>query len=208
MRLTAEEIEAKSARNRAARKPVAAQGMTYEEILERANALREMIGVSPLTMAEALPIIADELAKTVSSPVAKKEVSPITPDGRQNLEVALKLKNGALTIKKTKNKFGAVKSSEGDSRKEVRRLQELRLLQQAGQISGLIPQVRYGLVPAQRKGDGTIERALTYTCDAQYVENGRLVVEDCKSPPTRALPRYIAARKLMLKLYGIEIREI
>lgn len=118
---------------------------------------------------------------------------------------------GCVTVKgraKRQNKFGAVKSAEGDSRKEVRRLQELRLLQAAGQIQSLIPQVRYGLVPAQRKGDGTIERALTYTCDAQYVENGRLVVEDCKSPPTRALPRYIAARKLMLQLYGIEIHEV
>jgi hypothetical protein len=113
-----------------------------------------------------------------------------------------------ITLTPKANKFNAVKSADGDSKKEVRRLQELRLLQAAGQIHSLIPQVRYRLIPAQTKTNGTIERALTYTCDFQYVEAGRLVVEDCKSPPTRALPRYIAARKMMLQLYDIEIREV
>lgn len=106
------------------------------------------------------------------------------------------------------NKFNAVKTADGDSRKESKRLQELRLLQAAGNISSLIPQVRYPLIPAQRKADGAIERAMTYQCDAQYIENGKLVVEDCKSEPTRKLPAYIHKRKLMLQLYGIEIREV
>lgn len=71
MRLTAEEIEAKSARNRAARKPVAAQGMTNEELLNRVNALRAMIGFPPLTMAEALPILSEREKK----PIKQSEVS-------------------------------------------------------------------------------------------------------------------------------------
>lgn len=118
---------------------------------------------------------------------------------------------GCVAVKgraKRQNKFGAVKSAEGDSRKEVRRLQELRLLQAAGQIQSLIPQVRYELVPAVHKTDGTVERAVTYTCDAQYVEKGRLVVEDSKSEPTRKLPAYIHKRKLMKQLFDIEIREV
>lgn len=105
-------------------------------------------------------------------------------------------------------KFGNVKTADGDSRKEVRRFQYLRLIQAAGQISNLIPQVRYPLVPLQRKADGSVERAMTYTCDAQYIENGKLVVEDAKSEPTRKLPAYIHKRKLMLQLYNIEIREV
>lgn len=113
-----------------------------------------------------------------------------------------------MTVRKEpKNKFGAVKSSEGDSRKEVRRLQELRLLQQAGQISGLIPQVTFQLIPAKIKTDGTTERAMTYTCDALYVENGKLVIEDTKSEVTRKLPAYIAKRKLILQLFDVEVRE-
>ena len=106
------------------------------------------------------------------------------------------------------NKYGNEKTAEGDSRKEVKRLQELRLLQAAGQITNLIPQVRYLLVPAVRKTNGAVERAVTYTCDAQYVEGGKLVVEDVKSEATRTRNDYIIKRKLMKQLYDIEILEI
>ena len=107
-----------------------------------------------------------------------------------------------------KAKFGNVKTAGSDSKKESKRLGELRLLQAAGAITALMPQVCYTLIPAQRTADGTAVRACTYTCDAQYIEGGKLVVEDVKSEPTRKLPRYNMAKKLMLQLYGIEIREI
>ncbi len=106
-----------------------------------------------------------------------------------------------------KPKYGNVKTADAHSLKESRRMSTLRTMQTAGVISNLAFQVRYMLVPKQQKADGSHERSMTYTCDAQYVENGKLVVEDTKSEVTRKLPRYIAARKLMLKLFGIEIRE-
>lgn len=107
-----------------------------------------------------------------------------------------------------KAKFGNIKTADAHSLKESRRMNTLRVMQTAGVISNLAFQVRYQLVPKQLLADGSHERAMTYTCDAQYIENGKLVVEDTKSEVTRKLPRYIAARKLMLLLYGIEIREV
>ena len=107
------------------------------------------------------------------------------------------------------NKFGAIKSADGDSKKEVRDLQELKLREKAGEISFLIPHVRYRLLPAQYDDTGKlIERAVHYTCDAQYLEGGKLVVQDSKSAPTRAKADYILRRKLMLSIHGIEIREV
>ena len=106
------------------------------------------------------------------------------------------------------NKYRNIKTAGSDSKKESKRLQELRLLQAAGAITALMPQVQYTLVPATRTEDGKAVRAATYTCDAQYLEEGKLIVEDVKSPPTRKLPRYVLAKKLMLQLYGVEIREI
>lgn len=109
---------------------------------------------------------------------------------------------------KKPTKYRNIKTTEGDSRKEVGRLQELRWLQREGKIVHLASQVRYTLIPKQLKADGTHERAMTYTCDAQYLQEGALVVEDTKSEATRKLPRYVAARKLMLQLFNIEIQEM
>lgn len=108
---------------------------------------------------------------------------------------------------KRTNKFGAIKTDGSDSRKESRRLQDLRLLQRAGKIAFLIPHVRFRLLPMQLKADGTRERGVNYTCDALYVENGKLTIEDTKSEPTRQKRDYVIARKLMLQLYGVTIRE-
>lgn len=109
---------------------------------------------------------------------------------------------------KRKNKYGAEKTATGDSRKESRRLAELRLLQAAGKIHALIPHVTYLLIPKQIKADGSSERAVKYTCDAQYIEGGMLVVEDSKSVATRKARDWQLRRKLMLERYGITIREV
>lgn len=109
---------------------------------------------------------------------------------------------------RTKNKYGAERTAGSDSKKESRRLQELRLLQKAGAISDLIPQVTFMLIPPQDKPGGGRERAVKYTCDALYVENGRLVVEDSKSEATKRIRDWHIRRKQMLSLYGIEVREV
>ena len=93
-----------------------------------------------------------------------------------------------------------------DSRREAERWDELALLQRAGRISDLKRQVRYRLIPEQRDARGhVIERPCDYYADFVYTKDGRTVVEDAKGHRT---PEYIIKRKLMLRVYGIRIREV
>lgn len=71
-----------------------------------------------------------------------------------------------------------------DSGAEARRYAELRLLQQAGAIHGLVIHPRYTLLPAFRDRDNRYHRGIEYEADFAYVENGDSVVEDVKGPLT------------------------
>lgn len=93
-------------------------------------------------------------------------------------------------------------------------------MQRAGAISDLKHQVPFELIPAQyetieRYGKNgqrlkdkqrCVERAVEYVADFTYMEDGKLVVEDVKSPATRTRD-YIIKRKLLLFLRGIRIKE-
>lgn len=107
------------------------------------------------------------------------------------------------------NKYGNRKTTvDGvtyDSAKEARRGAELRLLERAGEITDLHRQVKYELLPAQRRGGRVVERPVSYVADFVYKENGEEVVEDTKGMRTK---EYIIKRKLMLWQYGIQIREV
>ena len=92
-----------------------------------------------------------------------------------------------------------------DSRKEAQRYAELKLLERSGAIHNLQRQVRYELIPAQKKDGKTIERACHYIADFVYEENGKTVVEDVKGYRTK---EYVLKRKLMLQVHGIEVREV
>lgn len=95
---------------------------------------------------------------------------------------------------------------EFDSHREGRRYRELSLLQRAGEISDLRTQVKYTLIPAQKKPSGGTERAVTYTADFVYRDNaGKEIVEDAKGVKTQ---QYIIRRKLLLYVHGIEVREV
>lgn len=93
-----------------------------------------------------------------------------------------------------------------DSVREARRYRELSLLQRAGEISDLRTQVKYTLIPSQKKPSGGTERPVTYTADFVYKDKtGREVVEDAKGMRTQ---QYIIRRKLMLFRLGIEVKEV
>lgn len=83
------------------------------------------------------------------------------------------------------------------SAKEARRWSELRLLERAGQISGLERQVRYRMevrgVPVT-----------TYVADFRYEREGGYVVEDAKGFATDV---YKLKKKLMRAVFDIEIQE-
>jgi hypothetical protein len=87
-----------------------------------------------------------------------------------------------------------------DSKKEAARYQELRLMERAGLIRDLKRQVKYELIPKQPG-----ERAVKYTADFTYTEDGETVVEDVKGVKTRD---YVLRRKLLLWRHGIRIREV
>lgn len=105
-----------------------------------------------------------------------------------------------------------------DSRKEARRYEELRVRQQAGEISDLRLQVKYVLIPPQHEPDiigkrggvkkgKLIERECSYIADFVYQEDGETIVEDVKSPITRT-PVYKVKKKLLLYVHGIRVHEV
>lgn len=92
-----------------------------------------------------------------------------------------------------------------DSLKEAKRYVELRQRQDRGEITGLNRQWIFRLYVGEGKRR---TRVCNYVADFTYVEKGRWVVEDVKSPMTRKLPIYQLKRKLLLALFDIEIREV
>ena len=110
------------------------------------------------------------------------------------------------------NKYGAKKSvADGitfDSRREMERYYELKLLQQGRAISGLKLQPRFELIPKQDRAKRIGERGLVYwqegepavhyTADFEYYENGLHIVEDVKGVRTRD---YVLRRKLFKQKY-------
>ena len=86
-----------------------------------------------------------------------------------------------------------------DSVKEYHRWGCLRLLERAGVIKDLKRQVKFELIP--RIGN---DRACNYIADFTYMEDGKLVVEDCKGMKTDV---YKIKKKLMLWVHGIRIKE-
>ena len=108
-----------------------------------------------------------------------------------------------------------------DSRKELQRYLELRLLSRSGEITGLKRQVKFELIPAQREPDKTgkrggmikgktLEQSCDYYADFVYKDKqGNTVVEDVKGyKQGGAYSVFTIKRKLMLYKYGIKIREI
>lgn len=103
-----------------------------------------------------------------------------------------------------RNKFNAKKTEvDGitfDSKREAHRYQDLKIAQRCGVITNLRLQVKYPL-----EVNGVL--IASYICDFEYMEDGKKVVEDTKSEFTRKLMWYRMKKKLMLAIYGIEIRE-
>lgn len=122
------------------------------------------------------------------------------------------------SINKYHNKQIIVNGERFDSLKELSRYNQLLKLQDEGKISDLKRQVKFVLIPAQREEETisprgrlrpgkVIEREVAYWADFTYLLDGKMVVEDVKSPITRT-EVYKVKRKLMLYIHGIKIREI
>lgn len=88
-----------------------------------------------------------------------------------------------------------------DSRKEASRWQELRLLEKAGEITGLVRQVKIELIPKTK-----LYRACYYVPDFAYFDkrSGKTIYEDTKGMKTDV---YKLKKKLLYWRHGIEILE-
>ena len=113
-------------------------------------------------------------------------------------------------MKTPKYKNRKIENEDGkfDLAKEYRRFKELQILQRAGVISGLTCQATYVLAESVKfSGEPRAKPALRYVVDFQYVENGKLVVEDVKSKITKENPVFRIKKHLMMSVHGIEIVE-
>ena len=91
-------------------------------------------------------------------------------------------------------------------------------MERAGAISDLQLQVKFILIPAQRepstfgkrggiKLGKLIERECSYIADFVYLDTstGKTIVEDAKGMKTEV---YKIKKKLMLYVYGVQIKEV
>ena len=124
-------------------------------------------------------------------------------------------------MNKYRNKKCTLDGIEFDSKKEMRRYSELKLLERAGEISDLKIQVPFLLLPDQyepstevytrgenkgklKKGK-LLEKSCQYIADFTYVDRGgNYIVEDVKGKKTK---EYIIKKKLMLYFHGVRIKE-
>lgn len=128
------------------------------------------------------------------------------------------LMNGRIDMhrKEGRNKFNSKKTEfDGivfDSRAEMHRYAELKILQDSGIISGLRTQVEYELLPVQKDENGkVIEHAAKYVADFVYCDalTGCTVVEDVKGYKKGAAYNiFVLKRKMMLHKFGIRVKEI
>lgn len=88
-----------------------------------------------------------------------------------------------------------------DSLKEARRYVELLALLRTGKIRNLERQRRFKIRVNE-------QLVCTYVCDFLYMQGGRRIVEDVKSPMTRKLPIYLLKKKLLRATLGVEIQEV
>lgn len=121
---------------------------------------------------------------------------------------------------KYKNKKCVYNGIKFDSQKERDRYIYLKESEDKGLISDLRLQVKYELIPAVREDyvehlktkdkikQRTLQLAITYTCDFQYIKSGELVVEDVKSNPKMLTKEYQLKKKMLFALKRIKIREV
>lgn len=129
-------------------------------------------------------------------------------------------------MRKYKNNPVELDGIKFDSKREARRYAELKLLERAGEITGLQRQVKFELIPAQyetverysdktgkklKDGKRLLEKECSYIADFVYCIDGQLIVEDVKGyrdPQSAGYAKFVIKRKLMLYVHGIKIQEV
>ena len=152
------------------------------------------------------------------SPKAQKQVyEKLLESNRRAAGTTFGAGEGNLTSQKKSaqrgskygNKKVEVNGIQFDSKKEARRYLDLRAMEIAGQIQNLRRQVPYLLIHSQKVDGKVVEKPVTYVADFVYEQNGETVVEDVKGyRKGAAYSLFVIKRKLMLSVWGIQIREV
>ena len=108
---------------------------------------------------------------------------------------------------KYKNKKVVVDNILFDSKKEANYYTKLKILRDAGKISGLRLQEKFILQPSF-KLNGKTYRAITYVADFVYKDDKGMHVVDVKSEATRKDKVYRLKKKMFAYKYHIEIEEV
>lgn len=96
-----------------------------------------------------------------------------------------------------------------DSKAEAAHYAGLNILEKAGMISDLKRQWPFVLAPSVKiSGEKRARPPLRYIADFVYIEDGRLVVEDVKSPATAKLAAFRMKTHLMKTVHAIDVRVI
>lgn len=104
------------------------------------------------------------------------------------------------------NKKTVVDGITFDSKREAARWLELKMLERAGHISELQRQVRVELAPGVKfEGEARAKPALRLIVDFGYVEAGRRVLEDVKSPAT-ITTAFTIKRHILKAWQGLDLR--
>lgn len=103
-------------------------------------------------------------------------------------------------MNKYRNKKIIIDEHEFDSMAEGRRYQELKLLERAGEIESLQLQPKFLLQEAFKK-NGKTYRKIEYIADFDYIENGKVVVEDVKGVETKEF-------RLKLRLFEYKYKDL
>lgn len=123
---------------------------------------------------------------------------------KQNLSTNSWQSLGKPTTSKYKNKKVVVDNILFDSKKEANYYTKLKILRDAGKISGLRLQEKFILQPSF-KLNGKTYRAITYVADFVYKDDKGMHVVDTKGYRTET---YKIKKKLFMKRFGIEIEEV
>lgn len=106
----------------------------------------------------------------------------------------------AILHLRVRSKYWNIKSNWYDSQKEANRAYQLKLMEKAGKIQNLRQQIHF-LLQEWFRYNGKAERKIEYVADFVYDKDGKMIVEDVKSPITKKNPVYRIKRKLLLNRY-------
>ena len=107
-----------------------------------------------------------------------------------------------MNVSKYRNRITWVGGIRFASEKEANRYSELKLLERAGEISGLHLQPGFVLQPGFSFNGHRI-RAIKYIADFSYLENGEIIIEDVKGKQT---DMFKLKCKMMKYVHDIDLR--